>query len=230
MNPIYVAIDTNDFGNGRDLLKKVAPHIGGYKVGLEYFCANGPAGVMDLFAANGLPYFLDLKLHDIPNTVSKAVKSLNSMLPDHPPAILTVHGAGGLSMLKAARDAAHPDTKVVAVTMLTSLDQRDLNDMGVGCEPEDYARNLAWVAQQAGCDGIVCSGQEVQWIKGDFWPDGFMVVPGVRPAGTAEGDQKRVVTPKLAVECGADVLVIGRPITAAQDPEQAAREIVASLA
>jgi orotidine-5'-phosphate decarboxylase len=229
MNPIYVAIDTPLRDVATATVKLVAPHVGGYKIGLEYFCEHGPSGVMDLFAASGLPVFLDLKFHDIPQTVSRAIKRVCGHLPSHPPAILTVHAAGGLAMLRAARDAAPPETKVVAVTVLTSLDENDLRDQGIGHSTDDHARNLAWMAMQAGLDGIVCSGHDVEWIKGDFWPEGFMVVPGIRPAGADEGDQKRVVTPKLAMDRGADVLVIGRPITGTVDPAQAAQQIMESL-
>ncbi|MBY9062070.1 orotidine-5'-phosphate decarboxylase [Sphingomonas yunnanensis] len=220
---VYVALDTPDLARAQALAAKVRHHVGGIKLGLEFFCANGPAGVRALEEV-GLPVFLDLKLHDIPNTVAKAVQSLAPLAP----AVLTVHAAGGRAMLEDAKAAAHPDTKVVAVTMLTSLDERDLADTGVGGSAHDHVLRLAVLARAAGLDGIVCSGAEVRAAKA-AWPDGFLVVPGVRPADGAAGDQKRVVTPREAADDGASILVIGRPITQADDPDAAARAIAATL-
>jgi orotidine-5'-phosphate decarboxylase len=171
-----------------------------------------------------LPIFLDLKLHDIPNTVAKAVQALAPLEP----AILTVHAAGGLAMLENAKAAASPKTRVVAVTVLTSLDQKDLAAAGIGGSPADQVRRLAALAHNAGLDGIVCSGEEVGAIH-KAWPEGFLVVPGVRPAGSGAADQKRVVTPRAAIDQGASILVIGRPITEADDPAAAVRAIAATL-
>jgi orotidine-5'-phosphate decarboxylase len=168
--------------------------------------------------------FLDLKLHDIPNTVAKAMETLAPLKP----AILTVHAAGGRAMLQAAKAAASPETKVVAVTVLTSLEAAELAEVGVIGSPAEQVERLAELAREAGVDGIVCSGAEVGAVR-RAWPDGFFVVPGVRPAGGAVNDQKRVVTPAQALHHGASVLVIGRPITAAPDPAQAIRDIVATL-
>ena len=193
------------------------------KLGLEFFCANGDEGVLRV-AEHHMPIFLDLKLHDIPNTVEKAVAALAHLQP----AILTVHAAGGREMMAAAKAAAPSGTKVVGVTVLTSLDQSDLETIGVAGSPEDQVRRLADLAQESGIDGIVCSGAEVAAAR-SAWPDGFFVVPGVRPAGAAVADQKRVVTPREALDRGASVLVIGRPITAAPNPVRATREISASL-
>jgi orotidine-5'-phosphate decarboxylase len=172
----------------------------------------------------GLPIFLDLKLHDIPNTVAKAVQALHVLEP----AILTVHATGGRAMLEDAKAAAGINTKVVAVTVLTSLDDGDLLDIGVGGKAEDQVTRLADLARSAGLDGIVCSGEEVALAK-QAWPDGYFVVPGVRPAGGAMGDQKRAVTPREALDRGASILVVGRPISLAEKPEFAAREIEATL-
>jgi orotidine-5'-phosphate decarboxylase len=171
-----------------------------------------------------LPVFLDLKFHDIPNTVARAVAAIAHL----DPAILTVHAAGGCEMMAAAKAAAPARTKVVGVTVLTSLDQSDLAAAGVNGSPADQVRRLADLAQEAGIDGIVCSGEEVAAAR-SAWPDGFFVVPGLRPAGAAAGDQKRVVTPRQAYEDGASVLVIGRPITEASDPAAAIMDIAASL-
>ncbi|MEH3047696.1 orotidine-5'-phosphate decarboxylase [Sphingomonas adhaesiva] len=222
-NRIFVALDTPDLDRARTVAERVRHHVGGIKLGLEFFCANGPAGVRAMEEI-GLPVFLDLKLHDIPNTVAKAVQSLAPLAP----AVLTVHAAGGRAMLEDAKAAAHPDTKVVAVTMLTSLDEADLRATGVGGSAHDHVLRLADLAREAGLDGIVCSGAEVKQAHA-AWRDGFFVVPGVRPADGHAGDQKRVVTPRQALDDGASILVIGRPITQAPDPDAAARAIEATL-
>ena len=223
MSAIYVAVDTPDLERALEIAEAVRGEAGGLKLGLEFFSANGPAGVQRM-SELGLPVFLDLKLHDIPNTVAKAVEALAPLEP----AILTVHAAGGREMLAAAKAAAPQSTKVVGVTVLTSLDQADLASAGVAGEPAQQVARLAEVARAAGLDGIVCSGAEVAAARAN-WPDGFFVVTGVRPAGGDVGDQKRVVTPAKAVEDGASVLVIGRPITGAQDPAQAIRDIAGTL-
>ena len=223
MNPIFVAIDTPSLERAKLLAEQVRANAGGVKLGLEFFSANGPTGVAAILQL-GLPVFLDLKLHDIPNTVAKAVEALAPLEP----AVLTVHAAGGRAMLEAAKAAAPAGTKVVAVTVLTSLDSDDLHSIGVSSEPREQVERLAKLARSAGLDGIVCSGGEVAAARA-AWPDGFFVVPGVRPAGGDVSDQKRVVTPRQALEDGASILVIGRPITAAEDPTTALRDIAAAL-
>ncbi len=223
MSPIFVAIDTADLARAREIARAVRAVAGGLKLGLEFFAANGPSGVTEL-GEFGLPVFLDLKLHDIPNTVAKAVQALRPLEP----AILTVHAGGGLSMLENAKAAASPDTKVVAVTVLTSLDDKDLAAAGVRGGPAEQVARLAALAQTAGLDGIVCSGEEVAAAR-KAWPDGFFVVPGVRPDATNSADQKRTVTPRKAIDDGASILVIGRPITEADDPSAAVRSIAATL-
>lgn len=223
MKPIFVAIDTPDVHRAAAIARDVLGIAGGMKLGLEFFCANGHEGVLRV-AEHGMPIFLDLKLHDIPNTVGKAVEAVAGLSP----AILTVHAAGGREMMAAAKAAAPEQTKVVAVTVLTSLDANDLARTGVSGSPEDQVKRLADLAGEAGIDGIVCSGAEVAAAR-DVWPEGFFVVPGVRPEGADIADQKRVVTPFDALNDGASVLVIGRPITGAPDPEQAIRDIDASL-
>lgn len=223
MNPIFVAIDTPDVHRAAALARDVLGVAGGVKLGLEFFCANGHEGVLRI-AEHELPIFLDLKLHDIPNTVGKAVEALSPLEP----AILTVHAAGGKAMMGAAKAEAPPGTKVVAVTVLTSLDQSDLAATGIASSPDDQVRRLTELAQDAGIDGIVCSGAEVATAR-KAWPSGFFVVPGVRPAGADLADQKRVVTPQRALDDGASVLVIGRPITGAADPARAIRDIAATL-
>lgn len=222
-NPVYVAIDTPNLDHALTLAKSIKHHIGGVKLGLEFFCANGHHGVHEI-AKLGLPIFLDLKLHDIPNTVAKAVQAINGLEP----AILTVHASGGRAMMEDAKAAAGLHTKVVAVTVLTSLDDHDLSRVGVSDDPHAQVERLAALAQEAGLDGIVCSGHEVKAVR-KAWRNGFFIVPGLRPSGGAMGDQKRSVTPRQARDDGASVLVIGRPITGAESPDDAARAIVGTL-
>jgi orotidine-5'-phosphate decarboxylase len=221
--PIYVAIDTPDIAKAKDIVAQVRNHVGGIKLGLEFFSAHGQTGIREM-AALGLPIFLDLKLHDIPNTVAKAVQALAGLKP----AILTVHAAGGRAMMEDAKAAAPLGTKVVAVTVLTSLDGDDLAAIGLGSDPHAQVERLTRLAREAGVDGVVCSGNEVATAK-RIWPQGFFVVPGVRPADGEIGDQKRVMTPRKALDQGASILVIGRPITKAPDPDAAARAIGATL-
>ncbi len=222
-SPIWVAIDTPDLDRARDVVQRVARHVGGIKLGLEFFSANGRAGILEI-AKLKLPIFLDLKLHDIPNTVAKAVQALAPLNP----AILTVHAAGGRAMMEDAKAAAPSGTKVVGVTVLTSLDANDLSAAGVSGSTHDQVMRLTAAACEAGLDGVVCSGNEVAAAR-KSWPAGFFVVPGVRlPSGEA-GDQKRVVTPRAALDAGASILVIGRPITAAADADAAVRAIQATL-
>lgn len=223
MNPLFAAIDTPDLGRARQLAQALHGSIGGVKLGLEFFCSNGPDGVARI-AEVGIPLFLDLKLHDIPNTVAGAIRSLGPLRP----AIVTVHAAGGRAMLEAAKEAAPAQTKVVAVTVLTSLDESDLRSIGVDKGSQDQVQRLAVLARNCGLDGIVCSGAEVKATY-SAWTDGFFVVPGIRPEGGSVGDQKRVVTPRAAMADGASILVVGRPITEAADPAAAARDIAQSL-
>ena len=226
-NPIYLALDLPSLGAAIDLARKVKAHVGGLKLGLEFFCAHGSHGVHEV-AKIGLPIFLDLKLHDIPNTVAGAMQAVNVLEP----AIVTVHASGGRAMMEDAKAAARDNTKVVAVTMLTSLDERDMARTGMMGSAHDQVLRLAELARTAGLDGIVCSGHEIAAVHRE-WKDGFFVVPGLRPEATGStsggADQKRVVTPRAARDAGASVLVIGRPISRAADPLQAARDIEATL-
>ena len=226
--PIYVALDTPDLARAHDIAGRVRNHVGGIKLGLEFFAANGRAGVRDM-AEIGLPIFLDLKLHDIPNTVGKAIQALRPLKP----AILTVHAAGGRAMMEDAKAAAPSGTKVVAVTVLTSLDADDLGSVGYGDDAHEQVMRLTALARDAGLDGVVCAGDEVAAARRS-WPHGFFVVPGLRVDGKGAdgksfGDQKRVTSPRAARDAGASVLVIGRPITQADDPNAAARAIAATL-
>jgi orotidine-5'-phosphate decarboxylase len=221
--PIYLALDTTDLGAARDLANRVRHHVGGIKLGLEFFTANGLPGVREM-AELGLPLFLDLKLHDIPNTVAKAVRALSGIEP----AVLTVHAAGGRAMMEDAKAAAPTGTKVVAVTVLTSLDDEDLAAVGISSDSHGQVERLTALARDSGLDGVVCSGNEVRAAK-HAWPGGFFVVPGVRPANGDAGDQKRTITPRQALDNGASILVIGRPISQAANPDEAARSIEATL-
>ena len=220
---IYVALDMPDLARAVAMARRVQGHVGGIKLGLEFFSAHGQHGVHEI-AALGLPIFLDLKLHDIPNTVACAIQALAGLSP----AVLTVHAAGGRAMMEDAKAAAPPGTKVVAVTVLTSLDAGDLAAVGVADGEDAQVTRLAALAEDAGLDGIVCSGREVAAVR-RRWRDGFFVVPGIRSQGGSTGDQKRVMTPRAAVDAGASILVIGRSITGAKDPDAAARAIAATL-
>jgi orotidine-5'-phosphate decarboxylase len=225
VNPIYLALDLPRLDAALALAQKVKGHVGGLKLGLEFFCAHGHHGVHEL-AHVGLPIFLDLKLHDIPNTVASAMQAIHVLEP----AIVTVHAGGGRAMMEDAKAAAGEGCRVVGVTVLTSLDDGDLAATGVGGSAHDQVLRLADLAQEAGLDGIVCSGHEVGEVH-RRWKNGFFVVPGLRPAegGGSHADQKRIVTPRAARDGGASVLVIGRPISRAEDPVAAARAIEATL-
>ena len=222
-SPIFVALDTPDLDRAKRIATKVRRHVGGIKLGLEFFSANGRNGIREM-AELDLPIFLDLKFHDIPNTVGKAVQALRALNP----AILTVHAGGGRAMMEDAKAAAPKGTKVVGVTVLTSLDGDDLKSVGLAADPHAQVERLTTLAKEAGLDGVVCSGNEVAGAR-RLWPGGFFVVPGVRPADSHAGDQKRVMTPRKAIDSGASILVIGRPITDAPDPDLAARSIEATL-
>jgi orotidine-5'-phosphate decarboxylase len=223
-SPVFCALDVESVESALALARAIAPYVGGLKLGLEFFNALGPEAVARVIGETGLPLFLDLKLHDIPNTVAGGVRAIARLKP----ALLTIHTQGGADMMRAARDAALPDTKVVGVTVLTSLNADDLRSIGVNDAPQAQVSRLAHLAKASGLDGIVCSAHEVAQAAAQ-WPGGTFVVPGIRPAGTDVGDQKRVMTPRQALDAGATVLVIGRPITAVADPAAAAAAIADSL-
>ena len=222
-NPIYLALDLPQLREAKEMAAKVRPHIGGVKLGLEFFCAHGAHGV-HMLSGLGLPIFLDLKLYDIPNTVARAMQAIHVLEPT----IVTVHASGGRAMMEDAKAAAGEHTRVVGVTTLTSMDDRDLQRTGIEGTAHDHVMRLTDLAREAGLDGIVCSGKEVKAVH-ERWKEGFLVVPGLRPAGGEAGDQKRVVTPRKARDDGASVLVVGRPISRADDPVAAARAIEATL-
>ena len=225
-NPICVALDTPDLDHAVALATGLKPHVGWAKIGMEFFYAHGLAGYARV-AETGLPIFLDLKLHDIPNTVASAMKALMRIEPR--PAIVNLHATGGLDMMKAAADAV--ESELGAVTILTSLSDDDIWAAGfeTAKNTEAHARALADLAKQAGLDGVVCSPHDLVGIRHDLGRDFLTVVPGIRPADAATQDQKRVATPEAALAAGADILVIGRAITGAADPAKAAADILAGL-
>jgi orotidine-5'-phosphate decarboxylase len=228
LNPICVALDTPDVGRAKALAAALKPHVGYLKIGLEFFYAHGRAGYQAV-AETGLPTFLDLKLHDIPNTVASALRSLMTL--DPVPAIINVHATGGLDMMKAAAEAVDGRSKLIAVTVLTSLSDDDLWAIGFETtrDTQSHARTLAELAMNAGLDGVVCSPHDIVGIKHATRPGFIAVVPGIRPADTGAQDQKRIATPQSALAAGADILVIGRAITGAADPAKAAHMISESL-
>lgn len=231
-NPIICAVDASDADDASQLAHQVRPHVGAVKLGLEFFTANGAAGV-SYITSLGIPVFLDLKFHDIPNTVSKAIAATAGMNMF----MMTVHTTGGQAMLKAAIDASDRVAQVtgkerplvIGVTLLTSLDQDDIGILGFRETLQDQVLRLADLAQSAGLDGVVCSPFEIAPIRKACGSDLKLIVPGIRPEGAAAGDQKRILTPKDALARGADYLVIGRPITNAPNPADAARVIAESL-
>jgi orotidine-5'-phosphate decarboxylase len=233
-NPIFCAVDTTEIGVATSLAAKVGDCVGGLKLGLEFFSANGARGVQQVQKASGLPIFLDLKFHDIPNTVAGAVRAACQLGVS----ILTLHAAGGRAMMeaaaKAATEAAYefpiPRPTIIAVTVLTSMDDADLAAVGVQSAVGDQVRRLAELAKVSGLDGIVCSPLEVEMLRADLGPGFKLVTPGVRPLWAAANDQKRFMSPADALKAGADYLVIGRPITAAPDPAAAATRIAAEIA
>jgi orotidine-5'-phosphate decarboxylase len=228
---IAVALDASERERILHLARLVAPEAGVLKLGLEAFCAHGPSLVTEVAAL--APVFLDLKLHDIPNTVGGAAAAAARTGAS----ILNVHASGGREMMhvagerarEAAAAAGLPAPKVVAVTILTSLDAASLGEVGIEGTPRTAALRLAVLAKESGLDGVVCSPEEVVAIRAACGPGFLLVVPGIRPAGSAAADQKRIATPGSAARAGADLLVIGRPITGATDPAAAVREIAREI-
>ena len=217
---LIVALDVPDAASARTLISTLGEAVSFYKIGLQLFLAEGPSLVREV-ADHGKHVFLDLKLHDIPNTVAGAIRSLG----DLPLRMLTVHAAGGIEMLRAAAKAAAalPSQPIIlAVTVLTSLDDQDLADTGISGGTTQQVVRLAKLAQSAGCRGLVVSPHEVSAVRAVLGPRAIIVCPGVRPAGTDSGDQRRIATPQEAFQAGATHMVVGRPITAAPDPSSAA--------
>lgn len=236
-NPIYCGVDTTDLVQATKLIQSIAggpkPAVGGIKLGLEFFLAHGAPGVRYAFPtpvrATGVGFFLDLKLHDIPNTVAGGIRAVVELAPT----FITVHAVGGREMLKAAVGEAAAQAaklgvlrpKLLGVTVLTSLDRSDLEATGIHADPSDQVLRLAALAHEAGLDGVICSPHEIAALRRQCGADFILMVPGIRPVGTAANDQKRATTPRQAMELGATNLVVGRPIYQAPDPRAAAEAI-----
>lgn len=227
-SPVVVALDYDDRNNALAFVDRIEPGTCRLKVGKEMFTRFGPQFVQDLHQ-RGFDVFLDLKFHDIPNTVAKAVAAAADMGVW----MVNVHASGGARMMRAAREALQPfgdaAPLLIAVTVLTSMEASDLGELGIGLSPVDYAERLARLTQACGLDGVVCSAQEAIRFKNELGADFKLVTPGIRPEGSEAGDQRRIMTPQAALHAGVDYMVIGRPITQAQDPAQALRAILASL-
>jgi len=236
-NPVYCSIDTIDLAHATKLIQSVAggpkPAVGGIKLGLEFFLAHGAPGVRYAFPtpvrATGVGFFLDLKLHDIPNTVAGGIRAVVDLAPT----FVTIHASGGREMMKAAVEEAGSQAaklnvarpKLLGVTVLTSLDRSDLESTGVNADPSEQVLRLAALAHESGLDGVICSPHEIAALRKQCGPDFVLMVPGIRPVGSAANDQKRAMTPRQAVDLGATNLVVGRPIYQAQDPRAAAEAI-----
>ncbi len=227
LNPIIVAIDKNSETDAYQLSKELIGNIGAIKLGLEYFDTFGPDGIKKIQNL-GIPIFLDLKIHDIPQTVKKTIDTLSSLRP----AILNIHALGGKKMMEYALKSISknsPETYLIAVTILTSLDDNDLQIMGINIPTKNLVSNLAKLAKESGLSGVVCSSQEIKMVREICGNNFKIIVPGIRPNGSDKNDQKRTMTPKEAISLGADHLVIGRPITESNDPKNAVIEIINSI-
>jgi orotidine-5'-phosphate decarboxylase len=232
---IFCAVDTADLDTAKTIAGKISGAGCGIKLGLEFFNGCGPDGVRAIREAYpDIPVFLDLKYHDIPNTVAGAVRAATALGVSY----INLHAAGGLSMMQAAKEAATEEAtkrgiappRILAVTILTSLDEAALDQVGYKSNVTDRVVQMASLSQKAGMDGVVCSAHEIENIRAACGSDFVLMVPGIRPKGSATGDQKRIMTPAEAINKGATHLVIGRPITQADDPAQTARDIIADLA
>lgn len=221
---IFCAIDTNDLERAVRLAASIGPVTGGLKLGLEFVHSFGPQGIEAV--RNACPQaalFLDLKFHDIPNTVAGAVRAVCARFA---PAYLNVHAAGGQTMMEAAKAACSGSTKLLAVTILTSLNAEELQNIGYRSNVAQQVQKMALLTRESGLDGVVCSSYEIELLRAACGPDFTLMVPGIRPEGSDKGDQKRVMTPSQAVQAGATHLVIGRPITGSPDPARAAQDIL----
>jgi orotidine-5'-phosphate decarboxylase len=224
---IIVALDQEDLAAAQRLVKSLSGLISFFKVGSELFSAAGPDAVR-MVRDGGAEVFLDLKYHDIPNTVSRAVRSAAGLGVS----LVNVHTLGGVQMMRAAADSAReidPHTRVIGVTVLTSMDATDLLRVGIDDAPEEAVVRLGRLAREAGLAGVVSSAREVTRLREEFGPGFILITPGIRPAGADSGDQKRIVTPREAFETGADYIVVGRPIAAAPDPRAAAESIIEEI-
>jgi orotidine-5'-phosphate decarboxylase len=227
-NPLFVALDTPDLGEALAVAKAVGPYVGGLKIGLEFISAQGPKGI-EAIVAIGKPVFADVKFHDIPNTVAGAARALARLGA----AMFNIHASGGEAMMRAAVEAAHavdPNVLVLGVTVLTSLDQSVLDAVGQKGPPQAQVERLARLAKFSGLHGVVCSAQEIGLVRGATAKDFLIATPGIRPKGADLADQRRVMSPAEAQAAGSDIIIVGRPVNAAADPEEAARKIAEDLA
>lgn len=231
-NPIICAIDMYDIKKAHALVEEIHPYVGGIKLGLEFFTMNGPKGVEE-FSKYNLPIFLDLKFHDIPNTVGGAIRNSIKLNID----IISVHACGGSNMIKTASKIAADEAKllnytkplIIGVTVLTNIDETDFKEAGYNANILTQVKNLASLSYKNGLDGIVCSPGEIKLIRDSFNKNFKIIVPGIRPADSLINDQKRTMTPKEAIDLGADFLVIGRPVTQSPDPVMAIKNILKSI-
>jgi len=231
---LFCAVDTTDLAFAQRLARQLIGAVGGLKLGLEFFVAHGPTGVRKVVGDSGLPLFLDLKFHDIPNTAAGAVRAAVALAP----AFLTIHISGGTAMMRATAETATSESKrlgvarprLLGVTVLTSLTDRELFTVGQETPVAAQVARLAALAEDAGLDGVVCSPHEIALVRDQTRPDFVIMVPGIRPAASLHGDQMRVMTPAQARAAGADYLVVGRPITQDKNPAAAAGRIAAELA
>ncbi len=227
LNPIIVAIDKNSETEAYELTEELVGQVGAIKLGLEFFDTYGPDGIRNLQKLE-IPIFLDLKIHDIPQTVKKTIDTLSSLKPD----ILNVHALGGKKMMQFALESLlnnSPNTQLVAVTILTSLDDDDLQMMEMNISTKNLVSSLAKLTKESGLSGVVCSSEEIKLVRESCGKNFKIIVPGIRPEGSDKNDQKRIMTPKEAISLGADHLVIGRPITESRDPRKTIKEIVNSI-
>lgn len=226
-SPVFCAIDKPDLEQAMKICKAVSETGIGIKLGLEFFNALGPSSLKEIEKTfPNTPIFLDLKYHDIPNTVSGAIKAVTN---DFKPAFLNVHASGGREMMEAAREACPSETKLLAVTILTSINEENMIEAGYRPNVQDRVIQMAELSQQAGLEGVVCSSHEIEALRQICGKDFTLMVPGIRPEGSNSGDQKRIMTPKQAMEKGASHLVIGRPITQADDMKKAVTDILKSI-
>ncbi len=224
---VYCALDTDNLNTAIMWAKEIGPVTGALKLGMEFYNRFGPQGIEQVREAYpDADLFIDLKFHDIPNTVAAAVRTVSENLG---PAYLNVHAAGGRTMMEAAKSACASGTRLLAVSILTSLNDKDLIDVGYSYGTADQVELMAKLTQQSGLDGVVCSAHDIERLRSSIGLDFDLMVPGIRPAGADAGDQKRIMTPAQAITKGATHIVVGRPITQATNPARAAADIVASL-
>ena len=226
-NPIFCAVDTSDIEIATDLVTQIKPYIGGIKLGLEFFTSCGISGCHAMKEFD-LPLFIDLKLHDIPNTVASALRGIFSLEPQY----TTLHISGGSEMLKSSVDLKNElqsKTNLLGVTILTSFDDSTIEELGFGSSVKHSIKQLTSIAHESGLDGIVCSPHEVSNIKETYKNKLKLIVPGIRSSKNTDDDQKRTLSAKEAISAGADILVIGRPITKAKDPAQAAENLIREI-